>query len=133
MQALESFGHVRLVAGAEAAGVLAQFDPDVVIIDDREEGHLDLLADIDSYPAAPVRILLSAHGAGSALPAGVAVLPKPVDPPAAQAMCTLALRCAVAQRAALERGDQTQRLRGLAVEPLPSSTRAATSSATKVS
>jgi len=86
VQALEPFGHVRLVAGDEAAGVLAQFDPEIVIVDDRQLNHLDLVDALPGAPHAPVRILLSARPTEVDSQAGTAVLPKPVDPNVARAV-----------------------------------------------
>jgi DNA-binding NtrC family response regulator len=104
------------VAGDEAAAVLAQFDPEVVVIDDREADRLGTLLGDGASSSGPVRILLSARAGGIEVPPGVVVLPKPVDPHAARAVCALALRCAAAQQSALESESQAQRLRGGEVE-----------------
>src|SRR5256712_5106658 len=114
VRALESLAETTLVPPAEALAALSRLDADVLVVEERDR---ELLAEAAVLRPASVRILLrSADGAADGLDAETVVLPRPLDVPALQAVCAVALRAANARRVACDLESENHRLRGVGLE-----------------
>ena len=126
VQALGALAETTLVPPAEALAALARLDADVLIVEDRDR---QLLAEAVKLKPGLVRILLrstnvatdvatgvATDGAAEGLDADIVVLARPLDLPALQAVCAVALRCGTARRLAYDLESENQRLRGVGLE-----------------
>ena len=112
-QAVQSLGEVTVVSRAEAATMLAQVEPDVIITDQEH-----ILSEVVANRPLAVPFLVGRHsGTGALAEREVTALPTAPDLPTFRALCAVALRCAAARRAARDLDADNQRLRGIGPEP----------------
>ncbi len=121
-RALESVAATVVVDGAGARALLARQDAHVIVADERV-GQLsgrEFLEQVGGLRPSALRVLLSAETETPAAANGtgaVVVVCKPVDRQALRAVCSVALRCAEAQRAVRRLQGENERLRRSDTEP----------------
>ena len=124
-EALESLAPTTLASAPEALAALSRVHVDVIVADERvggEKSGYEFLHQAATIQPSAIRVLLEGDGrlVGVRNGADMAVLPKPIDEAALRALCSVALRCAAAQRATRDLEDENDRLRGCETEPVAS-------------
>ena len=119
--ALEALAPTTLASAPEALAALARIQVDVIVADENvgEQSGYAFLQQVAAIQPSAVRVLLegSDRGLTDREAADTVILPKPVDESALCGLCSVALRCAAAQRAARDLENENERLRGFETDP----------------